>query len=126
MSGTPFFFNRARVLRVFQPKLISAQWMRCLAGTLPLIFAIPATAQLTGKGSITGTITDSTGAVIPGATVAATNNATKITTTTTTTGAGRQLRQSRPRHLLRNHDCERLREAGAGEHPRECDGVTSI
>ena len=88
MSGTPFFSNRVRVLRVVQSKLVSAPWMRCLTGILLLIFAIPATSQLTGKGAITGTVTDATGAVIPGATVAATNNATKITATTTTTGAG--------------------------------------
>ena len=88
MSGTPFFSNRIRVLRVVQSKLVSALWMRCLTGILLLIFAIPATSQLTGKGAITGTVTDATGAVIPGATVAATNNATKITATTTTTGAG--------------------------------------
>jgi hypothetical protein len=47
-----------------------------------------AQAQLSGKGAVTGTVADKTGAVIPGAVVAATNNATGITTTTTTTGAG--------------------------------------
>ncbi|MGD0901634.1 MAG: TonB-dependent receptor, partial [Terracidiphilus sp.] len=47
-----------------------------------------AKAQLSGKGAITGTVMDATGAVIPGATIAATNDATGITTTTTTTGAG--------------------------------------
>jgi hypothetical protein len=45
-------------------------------------------AQLSGKGAITGTVTEKTGAVIPGAVVTATNSATGITTTTTTTGAG--------------------------------------
>ena len=62
--------------------------MGCLAGIVLLVLVIPAMAQLTGRGGITGTVTDSSGAVIPGATVTATNNATKITTTTTTTGAG--------------------------------------
>jgi hypothetical protein len=47
-----------------------------------------ANAQMTGKGVITGTVSDSTGAVIPGASVAATNTATNITVTTTTTATG--------------------------------------
>jgi hypothetical protein len=47
-----------------------------------------ATAQLSGKGEITGTVADSTGAVISGATVTATNTATGITTKTTSTSAG--------------------------------------
>jgi hypothetical protein len=47
-----------------------------------------AMAQLTGKGSVTGTVTDISGAVIPNAAIAATNNATGITTKTTSTGAG--------------------------------------
>jgi len=45
-------------------------------------------AQLSGKGALTGTVTEKTGAVIPGAVVTATNNATGIATTTTTTGTG--------------------------------------
>jgi hypothetical protein len=45
-------------------------------------------AQLSGKGQVSGTVVDKTGAVISGATVAATNTATGITTTTITTGAG--------------------------------------
>lgn len=53
-----------------------------------LLFAGTAMAQLSGKGAITGTVTDKTGAVVPNATVAATNTATNLTTTTTTTGAG--------------------------------------
>jgi len=47
-----------------------------------------AMAQLSGKGAITGTVTDVSGAVIPGATVAVTNTTTGITTTTVSTGAG--------------------------------------
>ena len=46
-----------------------------------------ATAQIT-SGEITGTISDSAGAVIAGATVTATNTATNTTRTATTTSAG--------------------------------------
>ncbi|MHB1021522.1 MAG: outer membrane beta-barrel protein [Acidobacteriaceae bacterium] len=45
-------------------------------------------AQVGGKGSINGTVTDSTGAVIPGATVTATEVATGVKTIRTTTSSG--------------------------------------
>lgn len=45
-------------------------------------------AQTAGEGSITGTVTDSTGAAIPNATVTATNTATNVTVTRTTSGTG--------------------------------------
>jgi hypothetical protein len=61
-------------------------WLVVLAVFLMAPFG--AKAQLSGKGAITGTAMDKSGAVIPGATVAATNSATGITTNTTTTGAG--------------------------------------
>ena len=55
---------------------------------LLLVFAGSALAQLSGKGAITGTVTDSTGAVIPNASIAARNSSSGITTTTESTGAG--------------------------------------
>jgi len=42
----------------------------------------------TGRANISGTVTDSQGAVVSGATVTATNNATGVATPTTTNGAG--------------------------------------
>jgi len=45
-------------------------------------------AQTAGEGTITGTVTDSTGAVVAGAKVTATNAATNIATTRTTSSAG--------------------------------------
>jgi Carboxypeptidase regulatory-like domain/TonB-dependent Receptor Plug Domain len=53
-----------------------------------MIMPIGAGAQLAGKGAITGTVQDKTGAVIGNATVTATNNATGISTVTKSTGAG--------------------------------------
>ena len=47
-----------------------------------------ASAQLSGKGSITGTVTDPTGAVVPGATITATNPATGFSVTETSKSAG--------------------------------------
>src|SRR5579863_326894 len=60
----------------------------CLLSILIFTFAGSANAQLSGKGAITGTVSDSTGAVIPNATVVATNTNTGIDTQTKTTGAG--------------------------------------
>ncbi len=54
-----------------------------LAFTIP-----PALAQTGGEGAIEGTITDPTGAVIPNATVTATNQASKVSTTRKSTSAG--------------------------------------
>jgi hypothetical protein len=45
-------------------------------------------AQSGGQGAIIGTVTDSTGAAIPDATITATNEATNVQTTRTTSGAG--------------------------------------
>ncbi len=53
-----------------------------------VILTLPAAAQLSGTGSISGTVTDPTGAVVPNATVTATNIDTNVKTVRTTTGAG--------------------------------------
>src|SRR5208283_1787943 len=55
----------------------------CLAVT-----AMPAAAQTAGEGSLEGTVLDTTGAVIPHATVTITNNATGVKTTTDASSAG--------------------------------------
>lgn len=53
-----------------------------------LLFTGSVMAQLSGKGAITGTVSDKTGAVIPGAQITATNGDTGIATTTQTTSTG--------------------------------------
>src|SRR6266516_4637639 len=56
-----------------------------------LVFAtalVPATFAQTGTSNITGTVRDTTGAVVPGATVTATNEATGVTSTEVTTDSG--------------------------------------
>ncbi|HEV2486471.1 MAG TPA: carboxypeptidase-like regulatory domain-containing protein [Terracidiphilus sp.] len=50
--------------------------------------AIPAAAQLAGQGSLQGTVTDSTGAVIPNATVTLTNTATNVRSVQQSSSAG--------------------------------------
>src|ERR1700689_2874830 len=55
----------------------------CLAGT-----ALQAAAQTAGEGSIEGTVTDSSGAVVPHANVTITNVATGVTTVRDSTSAG--------------------------------------
>src|ERR1700743_3592964 len=53
-----------------------------------LLSGSPASAQLAGKGEIKGIVTDSTGAVVPGAVVTATSTTqgTKISRTTSNSG----------------------------------------
>ena len=50
--------------------------------------ALPARAQTGGEGAIQGTVTDPSGAVVPGASVTATNVATAVQTTRSTTSGG--------------------------------------
>lgn len=57
------------------------------AGALVLCFSIIAYGQ-TGTSRVTGTAVDATGAVVPGAKVTLTNEATNASLTTTTTSAG--------------------------------------
>ena len=63
-----------------------------LAALLLLLCAVFAPAlilaQTGGNGAITGTVQDSTGAIVPGATVAALNVATGVTTTRPTSSSG--------------------------------------
>lgn len=53
-----------------------------------LLFTSPAAAQITATGSLSGTATDKTGAVIKGATVTATNKGTGLTRNATTDDDG--------------------------------------
>lgn len=74
-------------------RIIREQCARTLLLTLGILvffnlFNLTAIAQVEGNGVIQGTITDTTGAVIPGATVAATDVATGVKTTRQTTNAG--------------------------------------
>lgn len=59
----------------------------CAVLALLCCLARPAWAQ-SASGTISGTVTDTTGAVIPHATVVLKNTATNVTTTTTSNGAG--------------------------------------
>lgn len=63
------------------------QWIPLAALTLAALLCLPG-ARAQGYGSISGTVTDSTGAVIPGAQVTATQQSTALSFRTTTSGAG--------------------------------------
>ena len=80
-------------VRIPSSRLRAAVTQISLCGLLSVLPAIAfltprAEAQLAGKGSITGTVTDPTGAVVPNATVTATNTATGISVTQTSKSAG--------------------------------------
>jgi hypothetical protein len=61
-------------------------WVAVFA--IAMLTTVVANGQLSGKGAITGTVTDRSGAVIANAEVSAKNDATGISTSTKTTGAG--------------------------------------
>lgn len=65
-----------------------------------LLLAIPMTAQ-TGLATLSGTVTDPSGAVIPKANVTVTNEATTVAATTQTTGAGVYVVSALPPGLYR-------------------------
>jgi hypothetical protein len=88
MNNMSFRCKRKAAHGIARKILGHASWMGCFVSMFVLLFATSATAQLTGKGAITGTVMDKSGAVIPNASVVATNDATGISTTTETTGAG--------------------------------------
>jgi hypothetical protein len=75
----------AKLRRILPHAILS--WT--LLAALPFGLLPPAAqAQLTGQGAIQGTVTDPSGAVVPGARVTITNTATNVKSTTVTTGAG--------------------------------------
>lgn len=63
-------------------------WLKNVTIVVVLLCAANAMAQLAGRGAITGTVTDKTGAVIPNANITAVNTANGINTVTKSNGAG--------------------------------------
>jgi len=68
--------------------VVSGTWLVLAGVAIVVAMASPLGAQVGGSGSIQGVVSDSSGAVIPGATVVATNVATGVETTRQTTEAG--------------------------------------
>lgn len=80
-----FAFNHLGAKRA-QCVFLSWKWLALLA--VAVICPMYINGQLAGNGAISGTVTDTSGAIIPNATVTATAMATGIQTVRTTTGAG--------------------------------------
>jgi hypothetical protein len=83
-----FRFSSEKSRRVHGNALMRAFRAVSLTAAFLAMFGAVAAAQLAGKGAITGTVTDATGAVIPGAHVTATNIANNISADTTTSATG--------------------------------------
>ena len=88
MSNMNFRCTSKNSQDIVRKMMRRALCLACLAAMFVLIGASSASAQLTGKGAITGTVMDGTGAVVAGASISATNSASGITATTVSTGAG--------------------------------------
>src|SRR5580698_2867190 len=65
-----------------------ARSIRLLAATTLLLLSYPAFPQSAGTGTLTGTVTDSSGAVVPSAAVVVHNSDTGADREVTSTGAG--------------------------------------
>lgn len=64
-------------------------WLTVLFVPMFILFAcVAANAQLAGKGQISGTVTDTSGAAIPGAQIIVTSKQTNLSTRTTSTSSG--------------------------------------
>ena len=73
----------------FPPRLFRVKvWISTLAFLAALLSAQSVLAQIAGEGAIVGRITDPSGAVIPGANVTATENATHVVTSRLATSTG--------------------------------------
>lgn len=71
-------------------KLVRVRWLRGLllvAALCGVFTSLPSYAQLT-TADVVGTVTDSSGAIIPDAKVTLTNNGTSVTKVTATSGTG--------------------------------------
>ena len=77
-------------MRVRQVCSVFATLILCL-GVFALCSAVPMWAQSTSTGTIVGTVTDPSGAVVNGATVILTDTSTKSARTSTTNDAGRYI-----------------------------------
>ncbi len=89
-------------MRAF-PKLIG-----CLVAVFALSVCIPSRLSAQGFGSINGTVTDASGAVVPGAKITAIQASTGISSETTSGSQG-QLRISNSRAFELHHYREGLR-----------------
>jgi hypothetical protein len=91
-SGWPDASNRIglafRAAATTIYSLIRSPGIAALSLGFFLVLAATVQAQLGGSGSINGTVTDPSGAVVAGATVTATSSATNVAATQTTSSAG--------------------------------------
>ena len=85
---------------------------------LTCLFHVPVNAQTGGQGAIQGSVTDTTGAAIPNATVIVTNVNTSIATTRPTSSAGLyDISPLTPGSLHSRSPGGRLRIPQAGKRP---------
>jgi hypothetical protein len=63
-------------------------WIKCPPAVLAFVFLSGSLWAQGPVGTLNGTVTDPAGAVVPGATIVATNNATGVKSTTTSTSSG--------------------------------------
>ena len=84
---TPIMHHLTNSTRVTARRHVYS-FLALIAVRIALLWTAPASAQLAGKGEIKGTVTDPSGAVVPGATIVATSTArgTKVTVKSSSSG----------------------------------------
>jgi len=94
------------------------QWFKAITALLPILLLASVTLEAqTFRGSINGTITDPTGAVVPGAKVTATDVATGVVRDTVSSGAGEFLFNDLPQ------DSYNIKAGASGFQSTEVTGV---
>ena len=91
---------------------------RCLVCALIVLITDSLAKAQTGSGTIQGTVTDPTGAVVPGASVTATNIATGVQTPRSTTAAGLYVLSPLPPGRYN------LQVTASGFQPHALEGIT--
>jgi type 1 fimbria pilin len=78
----------SNILAAFAGRFSRSGWRAVVVAIAVCMGATAAGAQISGTGSVQGTVTDTTGAVVGGANVTLTNDATQVKRTATTDKQG--------------------------------------
>ena len=88
MTATPHILGAGKSMKTRHPHFSNRLVSTLFCTLLAALFVCAASAQTGGEAGLQGTVVDSSGAVVPNATVTATNNASGVATTRQSTSDG--------------------------------------